>query len=59
MEKTYDLHKDDKKGGSEAHKAQKDKSRLPYVFYPFYLAEHMEDEDTTVVALLHDVIEDT
>ena len=43
----------------EAHKDQKDKSGLPYIFHPFHLAEQMEDEDTTIVALLHDVIEDT
>lgn len=42
----------------EAHKDQKDKSGLPYVFHPFHLAEQMTDEVTTVVALLHDVIED-
>ena len=42
-----------------AHKEQKDKSGLPYVFHPFHLAEQMEDEDSTVVALLHDVAEDT
>ena len=43
----------------EAHKNQKDKSGLPYVFHPFHLAEQMEDENTTIVALLHDVVEDT
>ena len=43
----------------EAHKDQLDKSGLPYVFHPFHLAEQMADEDTTVVALLHDVVEDT
>ena len=43
----------------EAHKEQLDKSGLPYVFHPFHLAEQMTDEETTVVALLHDVIEDT
>ena len=43
----------------EAHKDQVDKSGLPYVFHPFHLAEQMEDEVTTVVALLHDVVEDT
>ncbi len=43
----------------EAHKDQLDKSGLPYVFHPFHLAEQMTDEETTVVALLHDVIEDT
>lgn len=43
----------------EAHKAQLDKNGMPYVFHPFHLAEQMKDETTTVVALLHDVIEDT
>ena len=42
-----------------AHRDQVDKSGLPYVFHPFHLAEQMPDEDTTVTALLHDVIEDT
>ena len=43
----------------EAHKDQIDNSGMPYVFHPFHLAEQMKDEDTTIVALLHDVIEDT
>lgn len=43
----------------EAHKDQKDKSGLPYVFHPFHLAEQMESEETTIVALLHDVVEDS
>ena len=43
----------------EAHKEQKDKAGLPYVFHPFHVAEQMPDEETTIVALLHDVIEDT
>ena len=43
----------------EAHKDQVDKSGMPYVFHPFHLAEQMTDEITTVVALLHDVVEDT
>lgn len=43
----------------DAHKDQKDKSGLPYVFHPFHLAEQMPDELTTTVALLHDVIEDS
>lgn len=43
----------------EAHKDQVDKSGLPYVFHPFHLAEQMESEDAAVVALLHDVVEDT
>lgn len=43
----------------EAHKNQQDKSGLPYVFHPFHLAEQMKDENTTIVALLHDIVEDT
>ena len=43
----------------DAHKDQLDKSGLPYVFHPFHLAEQMEDETSTVIALLHDVVEDT
>ncbi len=43
----------------EAHKDQLDKSGMPYVFHPFHLAEQMKTEETTVVALLHDVVEDT
>lgn len=43
----------------EAHKDQLDKSGMPYVFHPFHLAEQMKDEVTTIVALLHDVAEDT
>ena len=42
-----------------AHRDQMDKSDMPYVFHPFHLAEQMQDEETTIVALLHDVIEDT
>lgn len=43
----------------EAHKDQVDKCGTPYVFHPFHLAEQSTDESTTVVALLHDVVEDT
>ena len=43
----------------EAHKDQVDKTGLPYVFHPFHLAEQMDDEVSTVCALLHDVVEDT
>ena len=43
----------------EAHKNQTDKSGLPYVFHPFHLAGQMETEETVIVALLHDVVEDT
>ena len=39
--------------------AQKDLSGIPYVFHPWHLAESMEDEFSTTVALLHDVMEDS
>lgn len=43
----------------EKHKKQKDKSGVPYIFHPIHIAEQMDDEKSTIVALLHDVIEDT
>lgn len=43
----------------DAHKEQLDKSGIPYVFHPFHLAEQMKTEETTIVALLHDLVEDT
>ena len=43
----------------EIHKNQVDKTGLPYVFHPFHLAEQMDDEISTVCALLHDVVEDS
>ena len=43
----------------EAHKEQVDKSGMPYVFHPFHLAEQMKTEESTIVALLHDLVEDT
>lgn len=43
----------------EAHREQKDKGGMPYVFHPFHIADQMDTEKETCVALLHDVIEDT
>ena len=43
----------------EKHKNQFDKQGIPYVFHPWHVAESMETEDETIVALLHDVLEDT
>lgn len=43
----------------ETHKNQTDKSGIPYVYHPFHLAEQMDDEYSTCVALLHDVVEDS
>jgi len=43
----------------DAHKDQVDKAGLPYIFHPFHLAEQMDTEEEVIVALLHDVVEDT
>ena len=43
----------------DAHKDQVDKAGMPYVLHPIHVAEQMQDEDRTIVALLHDVVEDT
>ena len=43
----------------EAHKGQVDKTGVPYVFHPFHVAEQMTSEASTIVALLHDMVEDT
>lgn len=42
-----------------AHEKQVDKTGVPYIFHPIHLAEQCEDERTTTVALLHDVVEDS
>ena len=42
-----------------AHLNQVDKSGMPYIFHPIYIAERMDDEESTIVALLHDTIEDS
>lgn len=41
-----------------AHKEQKDKAGMPYVYHPYRVAEQMRDEFSTCAALLHDVVED-
>ena len=43
----------------QAHDGQLDRSGIPYVHHPLHLAEQMDTEDEIVVALLHDVMEDT
>lgn len=42
----------------DAHINDEDKGGYPYILHPAFLAFQMEDEITTCVALLHDVIED-
>lgn len=43
----------------KAHKDQTDRGGIPYVFHPFTVASSMKDETSTIIALLHDVVEDT
>ncbi len=43
----------------ESHKGQVDKGGEPYIYHPIFVAEKMVDEVRTIVALLHDVVEDT
>lgn len=43
----------------KAHKGQVDKAGKPYVLHPLKVAESQKTEETTIVALLHDVVEDS
>lgn len=43
----------------QAHYGQVDKAGFPYILHPILLAEKQTDEMTTIVALLHDVCEDS
>lgn len=43
----------------QAHEGQLDKAGMPYILHPIHLAEQMDDEISTCVAILHDVVEDT
>ena len=42
-----------------AHEGQMDRAGWPYVLHPVHVAEQMTSEDSCVVALLHDVLEDS
>lgn len=42
-----------------AHLGQLDKSGIPYIYHPIHVAEQMSTEEECIVALLHDVVEDT
>ena len=45
---------------TEAHRGQADKSGVDYIFHPMRIASNFaHDSDESVVALLHDVLEDT
>ena len=43
----------------DAHHGQIDKAGVPYFCHPFHVAEQMNTEEEVIVALLHDVLEDT
>jgi len=44
---------------SDAHRGQLDKGGKPYIFHPLYVASHVDGINEKIVALLHDVVEDT
>ena len=44
---------------ARAHEGQKDKDGQPYILHPLRVMNAVEDEPAKVVAVLHDVIEDT
>lgn len=43
----------------KAHQGQKDKGGKPYILHPINVALNVKGKDEKIVALLHDVIEDT
>ena len=44
---------------ARAHKGQRDKGGKPYIFHPLKVSLNVRGKDEKIVALLHDVIEDT
>lgn len=42
-----------------AHDGQTDKTGAPYVFHPLQVASTFSDEILQVIAVLHDIVEDT
>jgi (p)ppGpp synthase/HD superfamily hydrolase len=44
---------------ARAHEGQKDKEGLPYILHPLRAMMKVQGEDAQIVAVLHDVIEDT
>lgn len=42
-----------------AHGDQKDKGGWPYILHPLYVMSHVKSFEGKIVAILHDVIEDT
>jgi (p)ppGpp synthase/HD superfamily hydrolase len=44
---------------SEAHQGQLDKAGQPYVLHPLRMMQRLSGEQAQIVAVLHDVVEDT
>jgi (p)ppGpp synthase/HD superfamily hydrolase len=44
---------------ARAHEGQKDKEGLPYILHPLRVMQGVEGEPAQIVAILHDVVEDT
>jgi (p)ppGpp synthase/HD superfamily hydrolase len=42
-----------------AHEGQKDKTGAPYILHPLRMMMRLETMDAKIVAILHDVVEDT
>ncbi|MGO4987314.1 MAG: GTP pyrophosphokinase [Gallicola sp.] len=43
----------------KAHRGQKDKGGRPYIFHPLYVCVKVKGREEKIVALLHDVVEDS
>jgi (p)ppGpp synthase/HD superfamily hydrolase len=43
----------------EAHKGQVDKAGIDYINHPVWIALQLEEDDEKIIALLHDVLEDS
>ena len=44
---------------AEAHRRKKDKAKAPYILHPLRVMLRMETETDRIIAVLHDVVEDT
>jgi (p)ppGpp synthase/HD superfamily hydrolase len=44
---------------TEAHRGQPDKNGAPYILHPLRVMTRMQSEPDKIVAVLHDVVEDT
>ncbi len=42
-----------------AHQGQTDKAGAPYILHPLRIMQRMDSEEAKIVAVLHDVVEDT